>query len=85
MLLLRGKIESDGAFVRAAVGPKHPISFEREVKNYMKKSYTTPQLTVHGTVAQITQATNQGPVLDKTFYVGTPVTQVNIPESLKCS
>ncbi len=51
----------------------------------MKKSYTTPKLIVHGTVAQITQATTVGAVLDKTFYAGTPVSQVNIPESLQSS
>ena len=48
----------------------------------MKKSYQTPRLTVHGTVTQITQATSSGPVLDKTFPVGTPVNVVDIPTSL---
>lgn len=51
----------------------------------MKKSYSTPQLTVHGTVAEITQATTVGGVLDRTFPVGTPVPAVSIPTSLKNS
>ena len=51
----------------------------------MKKSYNTPQLVVHGTVAELTQATTVGPVLDKTFPVNTPVGQVNIPTSLRNS
>ena len=48
----------------------------------MKKSYQTPQLIVHGTVAQITQATTVGTKLDKTYPVGTPVNVVDIPNSL---
>lgn len=60
----------------------HPIPFEKEVTNTMKKSYQTPQLIVHGTVAQITQATTVGTKLDKTYPVGTPVNVVDIPNSL---
>ena len=48
----------------------------------MKKSYQAPQLIVHGTVAQLTQATTVGTKLDKTFPVGTPISVVNIPQSL---
>lgn len=48
----------------------------------MKKSYQTPRLTVHGTVAQITQATTSGLNLDKTFPIGTPVNVVDLPNSL---
>jgi hypothetical protein len=33
----------------------------------MKKPYHAPRLIVHGTVAQITQATSNGPFLDKTY------------------
>lgn len=48
----------------------------------MKKSYQAPQLIVHGTVAQITQATTVGSHLDRTFVVGTPVSVVNLAQSL---
>ncbi len=51
----------------------------------MKKSYQAPQLIVHGTVAQMTQATNSGDRLDKTYTVNTPITVVNLPNSLKVS
>ena len=33
----------------------------------MKKPYQTPVLKVHGTLAQLTQATSNGPFLDKTY------------------
>ena len=42
----------------------------------MKKSYQAPQLTVHGTVAQITQQTTKGTKLDKTLIAGTPLSSV---------
>ncbi len=48
----------------------------------MKKSYQKPELIVHGTVAQLTQATTVGTKLDKTFPIGTPVSVVDIPNSL---
>ncbi len=38
----------------------------------MKKSYQTPQLTVHGAVAQITQGNKDGDNLDRSFPVNTP-------------
>jgi len=43
----------------------------------MKKTYQTPQLTVHGTVAQITQQTTKGSKLDRTLIAGTPLTLVS--------
>ncbi len=51
----------------------------------MKKSYQAPRLVVHGTVAEMTQATTNGARLDKTFTVNTPISVVDIPTSLKVS
>ena len=48
----------------------------------MKKSYKTPRLVLFGTVAQITQATQRGIFLDRTFPVNTPITSVDIPNSI---
>jgi len=42
----------------------------------MKKSYQAPSLTVHGTVAELTQATNVGQKLDKTLAINTPISVV---------
>ena len=49
----------------------------------MKKSYQAPSLTVHGTVAELTQATTAGAQLDKTLAVNTPIGVVL--QSLKVS
>lgn len=51
----------------------------------MKKSYQAPRLVVHGTVAEMTQATTKGNLLDKTYTVNTPINVVDIPTSLKVS
>ena len=42
----------------------------------MKKSYQAPQLVVHGTVAQLTQATTKGGISDKTYPVNTPIAPI---------
>lgn len=42
----------------------------------MKKFYQAPKLVVHGTVAQMTQATGQGNFTDKLFPNNTPKNQL---------
>jgi len=39
----------------------------------MKKTYQTPRLTVHGTLAQVTQQTFKGSKLDRTLNAGTVI------------
>ena len=38
-----------------------------------KKQYTAPELTVHGDVAQITQATHVGGHFDGNYTAGQPI------------
>ena len=40
----------------------------------MKKTYDRPQLTVHGNVEALTQATTSGSAIDGDFPAGTPLT-----------
>ncbi|RYX82715.1 lasso peptide [bacterium] len=49
--------------------------FWREVNYMMKKTYKAPRLIVHGTVAQVTQASRVGSKLDRAINAGpgTPV------------
>ncbi len=47
----------------------------------MKKTYQTPRLTVHGTIADLTQQSSRGPFLDKTYCA----TRVRVPCEVKCS
>lgn len=42
------------------------------MENIEKKTYITPELTIHGDVEVITLATGSKQQLDKTFPVGTP-------------
>ena len=42
----------------------------------MKKTYTTPELTVHGSVEEITLGNKTGNSLDKNFPSGTPFGQL---------
>ena len=44
----------------------------------MKKTYAKPQLTVHGNVEALTEATSSGSVLDKTIPAGTLVSDIQI-------
>ncbi len=43
-----------------------------------KKTYTQPQLTVHGNVEALTQLTKVGTKLDADFAAGTLLTEVTI-------
>jgi hypothetical protein len=43
-----------------------------------KKTYAQPQLTVHGNVAALTQATRTGLNLDGDFVAGTPLSEVTV-------
>lgn len=45
---------------------------QRGVKKTMKKSYTTPKLTIHGTVDEITQAFGSSQTND-TIYFGNSI------------
>jgi hypothetical protein len=43
-----------------------------------KKAYSTPQLTVHGTVAQITAQQNKGfGASDGFLFMGVPITNIS--------
>ena len=44
----------------------------------MKKTYAKPQLTVHGNVEALTEATSSGSFLDKDIPAGTLVTDIVI-------
>ena len=44
----------------------------------MKKAYNRPQLTVHGNVESLTQATNAGSRLDAAIPAGTLIGDLNI-------
>ncbi|MEM7758995.1 MAG: lasso peptide [Cyanobacteria bacterium P01_A01_bin.40] len=46
----------------------------------MKKAYNRPQLTVHGNIETLTQATSSGSVLDASIPAGTPV--IDLPITL---
>ena len=47
----------------------------------MKKTYIQPELTVHGDVEALTEASTSGSKLDKTIVAGTPLTEIVITVS----
>ncbi|MGB3637575.1 MAG: hypothetical protein WBA39_08355 [Rivularia sp. (in: cyanobacteria)] len=43
-----------------------------------KKSYTKPELNVHGNVEVLTQATDKGTKIDAAFPASTPLTDLTL-------